>query len=66
MHISEEERRAQATEIKNIYFSELSRRTLDAYKDVLEEQTLTQADFESKIHAYYNLTVPTLQNYYSR
>ena len=66
MHISEEERRAQATEIKNIYFSELSRRTLDAYKDVLEEQTLTQADFEAKIHAYYNLTVPTLQNYYSR
>ena len=66
MHISEEERRAQATEIKNIYFSELSRRTLEEYKDILEEQRLSQADLEARIHAYYNHTLPTLQNYYSR
>lgn len=66
MHISEEERRAQASEIKEIYYRELYRRTVHSYKDMLEEQSLTLADLETKIQSYYNKTFQTLHNYYSR
>ena len=53
-------------ELKQIYFNELKKRTLETWKEEVASGVVTKHEMEEEILSYYRRTVASLQEFYSK